>query len=47
MTDYVLCGDGVEVVTYGDGTRIAGNFSEKVQAYGGTVLPPFGYAVLR
>jgi hypothetical protein len=47
MTDYVLCGNGVEVVTYGDGTRIAGNFSEKEQTYGGIVLPPFGSVVLR
>jgi hypothetical protein len=47
MTDYVLCGNGVEVVTYGDGTRIAGNFSEVEQTYDGKVLPPFGYVVLR
>ncbi len=47
MTDYVLCGNGVEVVTYDDGTRIAGNFSENEQTYDGIVLAPFGYAVLR
>lgn len=47
MTDYALCGNGIQVVTYGDGTRIVGNFSEVEQTYDGKVLPPFGYAVLR
>jgi hypothetical protein len=47
MKDYLFHDNGVEEAVYCDGTRIVGNFSEKEQAYGGTVLPPFGYAVLR
>jgi hypothetical protein len=47
MKDYELCGNGIEMVTYCNGTRIVGNFSDSAQTYGGTVLPPFGYAVLR
>lgn len=47
MTDYTLEENGVEVATYADGTRIAGNFSQEEQTWEGIVLPPFGYTVLR
>lgn len=47
MQDYTVCGNGVEVVTYCNGTRIVGNFSAHEQIYEGVTLAPFGYAVLK
>ena len=47
MKDYEILEDGIEVVTYCDGTRIAGNFSEKEAVFEGRVIAPFGWAVLK
>ena len=47
MKDYAVLKNGIEVVTYCDGTRIVGNFSDREQTYDGITLTPFGYAVLK
>lgn len=47
MKDYEVCGNGIEVATYCNGTRIVGNFSGKEQTFEGNVLAPFGCAVLK
>lgn len=47
IKDYLLCDSGIEVAIYEDGTRIAGNFSDKEQDYEGNTIAPFDYAVLR
>ena len=47
MQDYQVLENGIEIVTYADGTRMIGNFSRQEQIYEGHCLPPFGYVVLR
>lgn len=47
MQDYQVLENGIEIVTYADGTRMIGNFNRQEQIYEGHCLPPFGYVVLR
>lgn len=47
MKDYEVCGNGIEVATYCDGTRIVGNFAEEERVFEGIILAPFGHAVLK
>ena len=43
---YDITDHGIEIATYENGTRIVGNFSDRVQLFEGKELPPFGYVVI-
>ncbi len=46
MTDYTFEENGIQVAHYSDGSRIAGNFSDKAQQYEGQSVAPWEYIVL-
>lgn len=43
MTRYDETGDGVACVTYSDGMRMAGNFSDSPRVFEGITIPPFAH----
>jgi hypothetical protein len=47
MERYDYLGDGLEVATYSDGTRLVGNFSDNVKIFEGKEIEPFGYVMLK
>ena len=46
MDRYDILGDGVEMATYENGTRIVGNFSDEVKTFEQHEIEPYGYRVL-
>ena len=46
MDRYDVLGDGIEVATYENGTRIVGNFSDEVKTFEQHEIEPYGYRVL-
>lgn len=47
MDRYDILGDGIEVATYADGTRIVGNFSDEPRTFEQHEIEPYGHLVLR
>jgi hypothetical protein len=47
MERYDYLGDGLEVATYSDGTRLVGNFSDNVKIFEDKEIEPFGYVMLK
>ena len=47
MDRYDILGDGLEMATYSDGTRLVGNFSGTAKEYEHTQIAPYGYVLLR
>lgn len=43
MERYDVLADGLEMATYADGTRLIGNFSDRVQSYQGREIAPYDY----
>ncbi|MBQ8551360.1 MAG: hypothetical protein IJ428_00945 [Clostridia bacterium] len=46
MDRYDALGDGIEVATYSDGTRIVGNYTEEEKNFEGRVIKPFDYVMI-
>lgn len=46
MDRYDIIGDGIEVATYENGVRIAGNFSDVEKSFEGRRIPPFDYVLI-
>ena len=46
MDSYDVLGDGLEMATYSDGTRLVGNFSDTAKKYEDKEIEPYGYAIL-
>ena len=47
MDRYDILGNGLEMATYSDGTRLVGNFSNTAKEYEHTQIAPYGYILLR
>lgn len=47
MERYDYLGEGLEVATYSDGTRLVGNFSDNVKIFEDKEIEPFGYVMLK
>ena len=47
MSRYDVPGDGIEVATYENGTRIVGNFSDTEKVFEGKTVGAYDYVVMR
>ena len=47
MDRYDELGDGLEMATYSDGTRLVGNFSDSAKLYGDKEIEPYGYIMIK
>lgn len=47
MERYDILSDGLHVAAYSDGSRIAGNFSNRKQIFEGREIAPYGYILLK